>query len=283
MTSHVYGGVALALRRVAAQRGCQVVVVPVALDATDDEIVAAIGDVVDADTACIVIDQITSATAKVMPARRVAELGRSRGVPVIVDGAHSPGLLDDPVTGDFWAGNLHKWPCAPRGTGVLYVAAERQAAAVPSVVSWGDPLGFPVAFDAPGTMDASGWLATPTSLDLLTTLGFADRRKGLGVLLDAGATAIVDAVGGSWSTLVRRLRRCGWCPSPTAWSPTTPAGSGSGPTSRRAPVRRSRSPAGTRGFLRVSAHLYNTSEDYTATASRYAVLFADPGLRTACA
>ncbi len=99
---------------------------------------------------------------------------------MIVDGAHAPGLIDNPVMGDYWTGNLHKWPCAPRGTGVLYVAPGRQQTVVPSVVSWADPLGFPLSFDTPGTMDATGWLAAPTSLDLMTTLGFADAAQGPG-------------------------------------------------------------------------------------------------------
>ena len=96
LTNHAYGGVLIAANRIAAERGCEVVLVDLALDADDDEVVAGLDGVVDETTACVVIDQITSSTAKLMPVERVAELGRGRGVPVIVDGAHAPGLVDDP-------------------------------------------------------------------------------------------------------------------------------------------------------------------------------------------
>jgi isopenicillin-N epimerase len=280
MTNPVYGGIRLMLRRVAAERGCEVVVVPVALDADDDEIVSAIAEVVDAETACIVIDQIASSTAKVMPVERVAELGKSRGVAVVVDGAHAPGLVDDPVVGDYWTGNLHKWPCAPRGTAVLYVAPERQPTVVPSVVSWGDPLGFPLSFDLPGTMDATAWLAAPTSLDLMATLGFAERRKDLGVLVEAGAESLAAAVGGVVVDVAT--------PAPTMRLVSLPAGLVTDEPSglRLAAFLAAHSSAEVsitswedRGFLRVSAHLYNTIDDYTATASRFTPLFADPNLR----
>ena len=72
-------------------------VVDLALDASDDDVVATLDPYVDDSAACIVIDQVTSATAKLMPVGRVAELGRQRGVAVIVDGAHAPALVDNPV------------------------------------------------------------------------------------------------------------------------------------------------------------------------------------------
>jgi isopenicillin-N epimerase len=279
VTNHGYGGVDYAVRRIAGQRGWQVVVVDIALDADDDQVISAITEAVDADTACIVIDQITSSTAKLMPVERVAEVGRSRGVPVIVDGAHAPALLDRPVVGDYWTGNLHKWPCAPRGTGVLYVAPDRQHTVVPAVASWADPLGFPRSFDTPGTIDATAWLAAPTSLDLLASLGFGDHRKELGGLVEAGAESIADAMG-------EEVVDVG-ASAPTMRLVSLPAGLVIDEPSalRLGAVLAARSGAevsitsyGDRGFLRLSAHLYNAIDDYTVTASRFAPLFADKEL-----
>lgn len=273
VTDHGYGGVAIAVRRVAAERRCEVTVVEVALDADDDTIVSAVAEAADDRTACIVIDQVTSATAKVLPVARVAALGRSRGVPVVVDGAHAPGLVDAPVVGDYWSGNLHKWPCAPRGTAVLYVVPERRGSVVPPVVSWGDPLGFPGSFDAPGTIDATGWLATPTSLALLADLGFAERRKELGLLVEAGAQALADAIGGEPADV--------GIPAPTMRLVGLPPGlvtddASAVRTSRFLGARSGAEVSVTswsgRGFIRLSAHLYNTIDDYTVSAPRLADL-----------
>ncbi len=276
LTNHVYGAVLLAAMRVAEERGCEVVVLDLALDASDDEVVAALAAVVDDATGCIVVDQITSATAKVLPVARVAELGRSLGVPVIVDGAHAPGLLDNPVVGDFWAGNLHKWPCAPRGTGVLHAAPDRWADVVPPVVSWGLPAGFPTSFDVLGTTDASGWLAAPTSLDLLDTLGFHDQRNRLGELVSAGAELFAEAIGG-------RVVDVG-APAPTMRLVTLPAGLVSDDLEAarlgaylapRTGVEVALTSWCGRGFLRLSAHVYNTPDEFGVAAERFAPHFAD--------
>jgi isopenicillin-N epimerase len=276
LTNHAYGGVLLAADRIAAERGCEVVLVDLALDAGDDEVLASLDGVVDETTAGVVIDQITSPTAKLMPVERVAELGRERGVSVIVDGAHAPGLVDDPVVGDMWTGNLHKWPCAPRGTGVLYVAPHRRTDVFTPVVSWGVDQGFPVAFDGPGTTDATGWVATPSALELLDTLAFADRRKDLGELVSVGAEVVAEAVGGAVVDV--------GTPAPTMRLVALPDGL---VTDTAGALRLGAQLAATTGvevapqswrglgFLRLSAHLYNTPDDYTDAAAQFAPVFAD--------
>jgi selenocysteine lyase/cysteine desulfurase len=58
----------------------------------------------------------------------ICELGRSRGVEVIIDGAHS--YAQFPFTRgelgcDYFGTSLHKWLLAPIGTGFLYVKKEK--------------------------------------------------------------------------------------------------------------------------------------------------------------
>jgi len=56
--------------------------------------------------------------------KRVVELGRERGIPVIVDGAQSFGLMDvdlGDMQPDFYSGSAHKWICGPKENGVLYI------------------------------------------------------------------------------------------------------------------------------------------------------------------
>ena len=114
VTDHGYGAVTLALEAA----GARLRTVPVDLDATDAQIVAAMLDAVHPTrTRLVVLDLVASSTARRMPVEAVASAAvRPTGVPLLVDAAHGPGMLDvsvDALGADFVIGNLHK--CWPRG------------------------------------------------------------------------------------------------------------------------------------------------------------------------
>lgn len=67
---------------------------------------------------------ITNLTGQIFPVKRICQLGRERGIEVIVDGAHA--FAHFPFTHadldcDYYGTSLHKWLLAPHGTGFLYV------------------------------------------------------------------------------------------------------------------------------------------------------------------
>jgi isopenicillin-N epimerase len=129
---------------------------------------------------------VTSITGLVLPiARLVEEIERKRGIPVLVDGAHSPGMvpLDLRQLGASWyTGNAHKWLCAPRGCALLYAAPGQRASTWPLVLSHGLTDSRPARgerpllhtrFDWQGTDDVSAWLALPAALDALRDVAAA--------------------------------------------------------------------------------------------------------------
>lgn len=67
---------------------------------------------------------ITNLTGQIFPVKRICQLGRERGIEVIVDGAHAfahfPFKHAD-LDCDYYGTSLHKWLLAPHGTGFLYV------------------------------------------------------------------------------------------------------------------------------------------------------------------
>ncbi|MGO4419762.1 aminotransferase class V-fold PLP-dependent enzyme, partial [Streptomyces sp. MCAF7] len=122
VTDHGYGAVTMGAERLARRRGATVRTAHVPLDADEEQAYAALVAELSETTGLIVLDHITSATARRMPVERIAAVARERGIPLLVDGAHVPGLLADPTAGldcDFWIANLHKFGCAPRGTAAL--------------------------------------------------------------------------------------------------------------------------------------------------------------------
>ncbi len=100
----------------------------------------------------------------------VCEPARDAGVITIVDGAHAPGqiALDLESCGaDVYAGNCHKWLCAPKGAGFLYARPAVQPMIEPLVVSWDweDGSGFAEQNRWQGTRDPSAHLTVPAAID----------------------------------------------------------------------------------------------------------------------
>jgi isopenicillin-N epimerase len=146
----------------------------------------------------VIVDQITSPTARLFPVARIAAALRSADVPVLVDGAHVPGHLPVEVAAigaDFWVGNLHKWAYAPRGTAIFAVSAAWRERIRPLVVSWEQESGFPARLEWQGTLDYTPWLAAPAGLFTLRTLGVEAVRAHNAELADLGQRVVAAALG----------------------------------------------------------------------------------------
>ena len=175
VTDHVYGAVAKAAAFVTRRQGAHVrsIELPYPV-AASDQIVTAVMSAIGPRTRILVLDHITSESALVLPVREIAAGCRSKGVPVLVDGAHAPGALplDVPSLGvDWYSANLHKWAFTPRPSGFLWAAPIRQQNLHPAVISWGLDQGLSAEFDLTGTRDPSPFLAAPEGIAFLRDLG----------------------------------------------------------------------------------------------------------------
>ena len=158
-TSHAYPAVRNVLGYVAGRAGARLVEAPVPYPVADDDaVVAAVAGAITPHTRLAVLDHITSPTAVVFPIARLARLCRDNGVPLLVDGAHGPGMvaLDVPAIGcDWYTGNAHKWLFAGKGCGFLWSDPARQDAVHPAVISNNFGTGYLNEFDWIGTRDPS--------------------------------------------------------------------------------------------------------------------------------
>lgn len=198
VTDHGYGAVTMGARRLAARFGARLVTVRIPIAASSDEIVAAFDEVITGRTRLVVVDQITSPTARRLPTDRVAGLARARGARTLVDGAHAPGLIAEAVRGtggDWWIGNLHKWPCAPRGAALLVTEAPDRDELWPLIDSWGANEPYPARFDTQGTIDATSYMAAPLAVDFIEReYGWERTRAFMSAMADEGARVIGDAM-----------------------------------------------------------------------------------------
>lgn len=180
-TNHVYNAIRQTMRYVTRRSGASYreVKIPLPILSPDDvaqRVVQAIGP----RTRLLVIDHVTSPTALIFPMREIIGGCNKLGVDVLVDGAHAPGMLDLNVAemgAAYYAGNLHKWTCTPRGCGFLWVRPDRQSCVHPTVISHRLDEGFAQEFGWQGTRDLSAWLAAPRAIAFMGQWGWDNVRR----------------------------------------------------------------------------------------------------------
>ncbi len=175
-TTHVYNAVRQAMRFVAGRAGASYRELDIPLPVNEPgEIRDAVLAALTPRTRLLVIDHITSPTALVFPIDPIVAACAERGVEVLIDGAHGPGMVPLNVAAigaAYYAGNLHKWACGPKGSAFLWVRRDRQKATHPLVVSHFLDEGFTREFNWQGTRDVSAWLSVPRALEFFADLGW---------------------------------------------------------------------------------------------------------------
>lgn len=143
------------------------------------EILEAVLRAVTPRTRLAMIDHVTSNSALIFPIATIIRELESRGVDVLVDGAHAPGMLPlniGRLRPAYYTGNLHKWVCAPKGAAFLWAREDKQAALQPPVISHGNNTPrtgyskFQDRFDWAGTFDPSAWMCVSAALDWMGKL-----------------------------------------------------------------------------------------------------------------
>ena len=180
VTDHAYEACAEAARYVAARSGARVVVaqVPFPLQAPES-VLEAVLRIAGPRVRLAMLDHVTSSTALVWPIKALVEKLRERGIDTLVDGAHAPGMLPLDIAAlapAYYAGNCHKWICAPKGAGFLYVRRDRQEGIAPVAVShlaaWAreGKSALRARFDWTGTCDPTAALSVPAAIEFMSAL-----------------------------------------------------------------------------------------------------------------
>jgi len=146
-------------------------------------------------TRLILMCHVINLTGQILPVRAIVRMARSRGIPVIVDGAHAFAhfaFQRSDLECDYYATSLHKWLGAPHGTGLLYVRKERIPELWPLMAAQESQDSDIRKFEEIGTHPAAHFLAIAESLAFHHGIGAERKEARLRYLRDRWAKRLLE-------------------------------------------------------------------------------------------
>jgi len=94
---------------------------------SDEEIVELYANAITPKTKLMMISHMINITGQILPVKKICDMAHSKGVKVLVDGAHAFAHITFSISDlhcDYYGTSLHKWLSVPLGCGFLYVKKE---------------------------------------------------------------------------------------------------------------------------------------------------------------
>ena len=159
------------------------------------EVVRRFEEAITPRTKLILVCHMINLTGQILPVREVTALGRSHGIPVIVDGAHALAHFDftlGELDVDYYATSLHKWLFAPHGTGLLYVRRDKIGGLWPMQAA-AETMSHDIRkFEEIGTHPAAKYLAIGEALTFHQAIGGKRKTERLVYLRDTWARQLLE-------------------------------------------------------------------------------------------
>ena len=176
-TNHTYNACRNSLDFVAARSHAKIIIaeIPFPIE-TSEQVIEAVMEKISSHTKLVLLDHITSPTGAIFPLGTLIPKLKALGIATLIDGAHAPGMIPlalQTLGATYYAGNCHKWLCAPKGAGFLYVQPEQQPQIRPLTISHGanTPSAtrsrFHLEFDWTGTQDPSAYFCVADAIQVI--------------------------------------------------------------------------------------------------------------------
>ena len=196
INNHTYPAVKMACKYIADVSGCTIKEITLPYPQNSyDEWIDLYAHSINKSTKLIIIDHILYTTGAIAPVKEIAEIAREKNVPVLVDGAHVPGMIElniDSLGVDWYTGNCHKWLFAPKGAAFLYTAPAQQNKTHPLSISYYYGESYTKEFDWTGTHNPASQLVISKAIDFHRRLGSTDIYNYMHKLVVEGRKKIAD-------------------------------------------------------------------------------------------
>jgi selenocysteine lyase/cysteine desulfurase len=153
----------------------------------EDAIVQQYVNAFTSKTKIVHVTHLINWTGQFLPIRKIADEAHKRGIEVIGDGAHSFAHTDFKIPDlgcDYFATSLHKWLCAPFGSGLLWIKKEK-IKSIWALLSNNEPDGTDIRkFESLGTRSFASEMAIGNAVDFHNVIGSKRKEERLRFLTD---------------------------------------------------------------------------------------------------
>ena len=146
---------------------------------SDEEIVSLYANSITAKTKLLMVSHMINITGQILPIRKICDMAHSKGVEVLVDGAHAFAHIKfslPDLNCDYYGASLHKWLSVPLGAGMLYVKKENISKVWPLIGEEGKKEDDILRLNHIGTHPVATDLAIANAIDFYAKIG-ADRKE----------------------------------------------------------------------------------------------------------
>ena len=165
---------------------------------SDEEIVQLYANAITPKTRLLMVCHMINITGQILPIRKICEMAHSKGVEVMVDGAHAIAHIQFNIPDlqcDYYGASLHKWLSVPLGVGMLYVKKEHIQKIWPLLAEGDRPLGDISKLNHLGTHPVHTDLAIEDAIQFYQLIG-AERKEARLRYLQNYWTSRVSAIPG---------------------------------------------------------------------------------------
>jgi aspartate aminotransferase-like enzyme len=178
----------------------------------DDEIIKLYENAITSKTKLIMICHMINITGQILPIKKICDMAHSKGVEVMVDGAHAVSHIDFKISElncDYYGSSLHKWLGVPLGVGILYVKKEKIKQIWPLFGEYGFKEDEIRKLNHTGTISVASDIAINHAIDYNNAMGIKRKEDRLRFLQNYWTSRIKEIKNIQLNTPTDPQRSCG--------------------------------------------------------------------------